>query len=229
MESAGEEPERAGFAHRAGDREAKGRGAGERGTGERAKVAAPVVAGGEEVPRAENGGMPRVGPESRADLRYAAYARERLAGMPPPADPEGFELAYNLLQLAYLLVTDLETRIHRPRGWTLPGFRLMFKLWILGPTQPARLAEISAMSRSAVTNVVNTLERDALVERRPVPGDRRAVVVALSGKGEAAVRETFAEQTRREQEWFSPLDPREQADLSGLLARILTARPADTP
>ncbi len=213
MEPAGGGPTRAGSGRRAGDR---------------GRAAAPRAAG-DEPGAAGDGGTPQVEPAGRADLRYAAYARERLAGMPPPADPEGFELAYNLLQLAYLLVTDLETRIHRPRGWTLPGFRLMFKLWILGPTQPARLAEISAMSRSAVTNVVNTLERDALVERRPMPGDRRAVVVALSGKGEAAVRETFTEQARREQEWFSPLDPREQADLSGLLARILTARPADTP
>ncbi|MGA5762348.1 MarR family winged helix-turn-helix transcriptional regulator [Nonomuraea bangladeshensis] len=159
------------------------------------------------------------------DLRYAAYARERLAAMPPPADAEAFALAYHLLQLAYLLVTDLETRIHRPRGWTLPGFRLMFKLWLLGPTQPVRLAEISAMSRSAVTNAVNTLVRAGLTERRPVPGDARAVVVALTPAGETAVREAFAEQTGREREWFAALGPAEREQLTGLLVRILRARP----
>jgi DNA-binding MarR family transcriptional regulator len=168
-------------------------------------------------------------PDVPADLRYAAYARGRLAAMPPPADAEAFGLAYNLLQLAYLLVNDLETRIHRPRGWTLPGFRLMFKLWLLGPTQPARLAEISAMSRSAVTNAVNTLERDGLVERRRVPEDGRAVVVALTAAGETAVREAFAEQTRREQEWFSPLGAAERGHLTGLLARILESRPPGAP
>ncbi|MEU8057720.1 MarR family winged helix-turn-helix transcriptional regulator [Microbispora bryophytorum] len=161
------------------------------------------------------------------DLRYAAYARERLAGMSPAADPEAFTLAYHLLQLAYLLVTDLETRIHRPRGLTLPGFRLMFKLWLLGPTQPVRLAEISAMSRSAVTNAVNTLERGGLVERRPVPEDGRAVVVTLTAAGEAAVREAFAEQTRREREWFACLGPAEREQMTALLARILRVRPAD--
>ncbi|MFG3052314.1 MarR family winged helix-turn-helix transcriptional regulator [Kitasatospora sp. NPDC048239] len=164
---------------------------------------------------------------NRPDLSYAAYARDRLAGMPPPADPEAFALGYHLLHLSYLVVADLEGRIHRPRGWTLPGFRLMFKLWLLGPTQPARLAEISAMSRSAVTNAVNTLERDALVERRPLPDDRRAVVVALTAAGEAAVREAFAEQTRREQQWFAPLDAEERATLTDLLTRVLAARPED--
>ncbi|MGC5014891.1 MarR family winged helix-turn-helix transcriptional regulator [Streptosporangium sp. DT93] len=166
---------------------------------------------------------------NRADQRYAAYARERLAAMPPPADAEAFALAYNLLQLAYLLVTDLETRIHRPRGWTLPGFRLMFKLWLLGPTRPVRLAEISSMSRSAVTNAVNTLERDGLVERRPDPDDGRAVTVALTPAGESAVREVFAEQTRREQEWFSPLAPGERGELTDLLDRVLAGRPGDVP
>ena len=161
------------------------------------------------------------------DLRYAAYARERLAAMSPPADAEAFTLAYHLLQLASLLVTDLETRIHRPRGLTLPGFRLLFKLWLLGPTQPVRLAEISAMSRSAVTNAVNTLERGGLAERRPVPEDGRAVVVALTAEGEAAVRAAFAEQTRREQEWFACLGQAERERLTALLSRILRARPAD--
>ncbi|WP_307845146.1 MarR family transcriptional regulator [Planomonospora sp. ID67723] len=192
---------------------------------------AAVGAGGTRTERAGAGetrtGEARTG--DRPDLRYAAYARERLAAMPPPADPEAFELAYSLLQLAYLLVTDLETRIHRPRGWTLAGFRLMFKLWLLGPTQPARLAEISTMSRSAMTNAVNTLERDGLVERRPVPDDRRAVEIALTARGETAVREAFAEQTRREREWFSPLEAEERAGLTGLLTRILAARPDDAP
>ncbi|MCG5212137.1 MarR family transcriptional regulator [Streptosporangium sp. KLBMP 9127] len=165
----------------------------------------------------------------KADIRYAALARERLAAMPAPADPDAFALAYNVLQLAYLLVADLETRVHRPKGWTLPGFRLMFKLWLLGPTQPARLAEISVMSRSAVTNVVNTLERDGLVERGPVPGDRRGVTVALTDEGERAVREAYGEQARREQEWFATLTGPERAQLTALLERIIETRPAGLP
>ncbi|MER8188385.1 MarR family transcriptional regulator [Kitasatospora sp. NPDC094015] len=163
----------------------------------------------------------------RPDLRYAAYARERLAELPPPADPEAFSLAYHLLHLSYLVVADLDGHVHRPRGWTLPGFRLMFKLWLLGPTQPARLAEISAMSRAAVTNVINTLERDGLVERRPVPGDRRAVAAALTSEGERAVEEAFVEQSRREQQWFAVLTPEERVTLTDLVTRVLAARPPD--
>lgn len=161
--------------------------------------------------------------EERPDIRYESFARECLSEK--GRDAEAFALAYNLLHLSTLLVNDLETRIHRPRGWTLPGFRLMFKLWILGPTQPVRLAELSAMSRSAVTNVVHTLEREGLVERRPVAGDRRSQVVALTVKGEQAVREAYELQDTRERQWFAALSDEERDQLVDLLSRLVAARP----
>jgi DNA-binding MarR family transcriptional regulator len=165
----------------------------------------------------------------RPDVAYAVLARDRLSAMPPPADPDAFTLAYHVLHLSSLFVTDLESRIHRPRGWTLPGFRLMFKLWILGPTQPGRLAAISVMSRSAVTNALHTLERAGLVERRPNEVDRRTVEVALTDKGRQAVAAAYAEQAAREAEWFGTLDTPERETLAELLRRLVAARPPELP
>lgn len=159
------------------------------------------------------------------DVRYAEQARERLAVLAPGADPDGFSLGYHLLHLAYMLVTDLESRVHRPRGWTVPGFRVMFKLWVLGPTRPSRLAELSVMSRSALTNAVNTLAREGLVERRDAPDDRRGVVIALTDRGTAAVTEAFTAHAARESTWFAALSPTERTQLTHLLSRLVAARP----
>lgn len=156
---------------------------------------------------------------------YEERARARLPELAPGSDPDAFSLAYNLLQLAQLLVNDLEATVHRPRGWSLPGFRLMFKLWVLGPTMPARLADLSQMSRSAVTNAVHTLERAGLVERLPAPHDRRAQTVALTGRGRAAMREALARHTAREAQWFAGLDDARRAELTGLLRDVLGHRP----
>ncbi|GAB2837819.1 MarR family transcriptional regulator [Actinocorallia aurea] len=157
---------------------------------------------------------------------YETLAREGIPRVAPDADVDLFSLAYNVLHVSYQLIGDLEGAVHRPRGWTLPGFRLMFKLWLLGPTMPARLAELSAMSRSAVTNAVHTLERSGLVERGSSPTDRRAVPVALTEKGEAAVREAFELQAAREASWFAALNQEERATLTDLLRRVAETRPA---
>ncbi|WP_331767503.1 MarR family transcriptional regulator [Embleya sp. NBC_00896] len=177
---------------------------------------------------------PRATPPAKAtaalpDVRYADQARERVTELAPGADPDAFDLGYQLLHVAYLLVADLEATVHRPRGWTLPGFRIMFKLWVLGPTQPARLAELSVLSRSALTNAVNTLERDGLVERRRVSEDKRAVLVALTEQGRTAVAEAFTAHAERELDWFSSLDQRDRDRLAALLRRLTAGRPTHTP
>ncbi|MEO3787727.1 MarR family transcriptional regulator [Actinocorallia sp. B10E7] len=156
---------------------------------------------------------------------YEELARRAIPDRAPEVDVEAFSLAYNLLHVAYLLISDLESTVHRPRGLTLPGFRLMFKLWLLGPVMPARLAELSLMSRSAVTNALHTLERSGLVERRPSPTDGRAVTAELTEKGEAVVREAFGCQAEREREWFAGLDEAERAGLTSLLRRLVESRP----
>lgn len=159
------------------------------------------------------------------DVRYAAHARDRLPALAPGADPDVFELGYQLLHLASMLIADLEAAVHRPRGWTLPGFRIMFKLWILGPTQPARLAELSVMSRSALTNAVNTLERDGYVERRRTPADKRAVFVALTRAGRTAITEAFTAHAARESTWFTALTADERTQLTELLRILVAGRP----
>lgn len=161
----------------------------------------------------------------RLDVWYERYARDQAAKLPADVDTSTFGLAYNLLHLSYVLVADLESRIHRPKGWTLPGFRLMFKLWLLGPSRVSDLAGFSAMTRSAVSNAVNTLEAAGLVERQAVPDDRRAVLVALTEAGRQAVSRAFEEQNRREREWFAPLAGEERDQLADLLRRIIASRP----
>ncbi|GCD95570.1 MarR family winged helix-turn-helix transcriptional regulator [Embleya hyalina] len=168
---------------------------------------------------------PPAEPTRLPDVRYADQARERIVELAPDTDPGAFDLGYHLLHVAYLLVADLEATVHRPRGWTLPGFRIMFKLWMLGPTQPARLAELSVLSRSALTNAINTLERDGLVERRRVAGDKRAVLVALTEQGRASIAEAFAAHSRRELDWFAALPEPDRDLLTTLLRRLVTGRP----
>lgn len=45
------------------------------------------------------------------------------------------------------------------------------------------IAEISGVSQAVLSRVIDQMERDKLVSRKPAPGDNRAVEVWITGKG----------------------------------------------
>ena len=55
------------------------------------------------------------------------------------------------------------------------------------PLPTSRLAAALGISAPAVTQLTNRLSRKRLIERRPAENDRRAVIVAVTGKGERVV------------------------------------------
>jgi len=74
-----------------------------------------------------------------------------------------------------------------------------------------------------VSALVKTLERDGLVTRTQVPRDRRAVRLALTEPGHAAVTDAYQAHNAREQEWAASLTPSEQTVLIGLLEKLTTS------
>lgn len=77
-----------------------------------------------------------------------------------------------------------------------------------------RLAEITGMSTSAITAVLDRLEGRQFIERRRDPADRRKVIVVATGKHETQTLHIFA----RVQETFERfLDSYDDAQLEFLL------------
>jgi DNA-binding MarR family transcriptional regulator len=155
--------------------------------------------------------------------RYEAAAARRVARV-DGTDLDSFLAMFNLLRTANRMVSDLETRVHREAGWSWAGFRVMFTVWVSGPLEPRTIAHLSGISRAAVSSVLNTLERDGLVERARDQTDRRLVTVRLTASGRRRMDSTFKRQNRREQELLAPLQPKELTTLTGLLRRLLAAR-----
>lgn len=165
-------------------------------------------------------------PGSRDDLDYLSYveyAISRTSELADDADLGAMEIAISLHRLAHALARATETTAHRPEGWSLAGFRAMFMLWVVGPMRPARMASMLDMTRPATSNVLSTLERDNLVARTPDIGDGRSVILSLTERGDAAVREVFAVQNRIESEWLNALDPEERFELARLLGKVIEA------
>lgn len=166
-------------------------------------------------------------PEQLDYLSFVGYAVDRSTRELPEIDPLAMRLVLTLHRATSALVYDLESTVHRPRGWSWPGFRVLFALWLAGPLEGKRVAELSGMSRAAVSALVNTLVRDGLVSRRPGDRDRRAVLLALTDPGRAAISSAFAAHNEREQAWASSLTSDEQAALIGLLDKLVTGPAAE--
>jgi len=62
---------------------------------------------------------------------------------------------------------------------------------------PAELADRAGISRATVTGLVDKLERDGLVERRPHPKDRRKIFVLLTDSGMERVKEMLPDHSKR--------------------------------
>ena len=89
------------------------------------------------------------------------------------------------------------------------------------PGQPqSRLAEAIALKRSSLVPIIDRLEADRLVERRPSATDRRYKSVWLTAKGRRVVGELKARAQAQEVRLSKGMSPAERACLLDLLDRV---------
>jgi len=159
--------------------------------------------------------------EPRDGETFDDRARRRVAELAPDTDLDAMMVVFNTIRLVNRITADVESEVHRPRGLTWAGFRLLFTLWISGPLEPRELARLAAVTRASISSVLNTLERDGLVERRRESSDRRVVTVVLTTAGRRAVAGAFRDHNAREAAWLGSLSRAELRTLAELLHRIL--------
>lgn len=156
-------------------------------------------------------------------LSFADQAIDEVAERLDGIDREAMELVLLLHRVTNVVVYDMESTVHRPAGWSWSAFRAVFTLWISGSLEPSRLAELSGMSRQAVSSLVKTLEADGLVARRAVDHDGRSVRLSLTPEGERRIEQVFRTHNHREQQWAATLTVDERATLTALLGKLAVA------
>jgi DNA-binding MarR family transcriptional regulator len=111
-------------------------------------------------------------------------------------------------------------------GLSLSRTKVLRQLQRSGPTRQGVLAVHCGVVPHSITDIVDGLERDGLAERQPDPADRRAKLVALTGKGTAALLVAGAARERLLNHVFGAIDPDEREVLTGLLDRLEAAAAA---
>jgi DNA-binding MarR family transcriptional regulator len=146
-----------------------------------------------------------------------------LLSLPPhEGGDDALACALQLLRVADELVRASE--IHAQGRFGLSRGRLGVLLWLArseaAGLRPAELAERLHVSRATITALLDGLEAEGLVARRPDPADRRARRVALSRAGRARAREIAPTHAARLAAVSRALDPDERAQLLGLLDKL---------
>jgi DNA-binding MarR family transcriptional regulator len=147
-------------------------------------------------------------------------AQKRVRGIVPDADLSALAVFFTLIRASERVTYELET-VQRPMGWTWPGFRVLFWIWLLGPLEPRAIASLASASRASVSSALNTLERNGFVVRARSSGDRRLVTVELTEQGAERITAAFVATNRREHELASVFSPEERRTLAELLGRLL--------
>lgn len=122
---------------------------------------------------------------------------------------------------AVALAEPLQRELAARHGVSLVDLHAVRVLARQGEVPISRYGAELGVPSSTVTNLVDRLERAGLVERIPSETDRRVTLVTLTRAGRQAVDDTQVIRSSRVAAQLLALDPESQAQLAGLLKRVV--------
>ncbi|MGW0506742.1 MarR family winged helix-turn-helix transcriptional regulator [Micromonospora sp. NPDC003241] len=115
----------------------------------------------------------------------------------------------------------------------LPGGPRGYQVLVAADREPARnqgaVAEEVGIDRTVLTYLIDDLERDGLVVRRPDPADRRSRLVTLTDAGRDAARRRREALAGVETRLLRALTPAQRGEMRDLLRQVACAAQADDP
>jgi len=137
---------------------------------------------------------------------------------PCPLSPA--PLAFQVLEAAHAVEARLESELGQI-GLSLAKFRVLAKLSVTAEPLPlGGLAEHCSCVRSNMTQLVDRLEADKLVERVNDPADRRSVRAALTPAGRERHADAVEILARSEGEIFTGLSGPDREALARLVQQL---------
>jgi DNA-binding MarR family transcriptional regulator len=154
------------------------------------------------------------------DRILAQWTRER-----PDLDVTPMGLIGRLGRLRAHISRAHETAFQR-HGLNSASFDLLATLRRSGPPyrlSPSDLMDMMMITSGTMTNRIDQLEKQGLVERLPHPDDRRALLVALTDKGRIVIDAAVTDHVENQHRLVETLTLEERAALDALLKRYLTS------
>ncbi len=142
----------------------------------------------------------------------------------PGANPAAAEVAANLVRTADAFLAEVDRRRRRIANLSAGAFQALAILEGADePLGPQDISERLLISSASMTSLLDTLERRALVTRRPHPSDRRKVLIAITPKARRLVDRMLPIVHATSTEAFGAISA---TDSDRLIAALTSARSA---
>jgi DNA-binding MarR family transcriptional regulator len=160
----------------------------------------------------------------RAGGRDSASDR---AGRPDPAgdpadrgDPAGEEALAEAFWAVARQLRETSQETLAPWDITPSHFRALRVLKRRGVMRLSELSDLLRIAPRSATEVVDALESRGLVQRRPDPGDRRATLVEVTGRGTEVLDAIRAARGTETERAFGQLSQADRAHLARILRKL---------
>lgn len=133
--------------------------------------------------------------------------------------------------MARVFATALAHRL-RPLGVAPAQFMTLIELWEHDGLTQRQLVERLDVEQATMANTLNRMERDALIERRAGPGDKRTRLIFLTDKARALRGPAIGAAKAVNADAMANLSASEAAQLLALMPRVIaglkaTGKPPD--
>jgi DNA-binding MarR family transcriptional regulator len=126
----------------------------------------------------------------------------------------------SILHTAYAAQAHVESKLGA-LGLSLAKLLALKALFEAGESLPlGQLAERLSCVKSNITQLVDRLEADGFVTRKPDPRDRRTRVAVLTPAGRKACKEGTRVQLQTERDFLGTLTRNEEHQLAALLGKL---------
>lgn len=114
---------------------------------------------------------------------------------------------------------DISQKIKAPI--TKPQIMMLYAIYTYEKCRLSQLAEKMEVKPSAITVMIDRLERENFVKRSHDPDDRRAVIVALTKSGEEVLEEVMGEWNDVLKQYLAKFELEEVRILTELLEKLV--------
>jgi MarR family transcriptional regulator, transcriptional regulator for hemolysin len=140
--------------------------------------------------------------------------------VPSPEPGTGFEPLAGQINVAARATRGLLDAVLAQAGTTFSSWTVLAALNARGPAIQKDLAKSLNMIGPSIVERIDQLEASGLVTRSPVPGDRRASLVDLTGEGRSLVARLHSVMRSTEEALTDGLDPEDVQATRRVLAQI---------